>query len=589
MKNFTRVKTLMFLLLMSFTHAIAQSDTQNSDPCKKENALKIENLTGEKAVLFKGISETNKNWINWTGLSTTAPTEECLFIIKVESEGNGSDKKVKIQRYTDQKYLKKGADNTIEFDEQEGNAAVLTVTAPTAFNNETVLPPTGANVSDGYTLRFTVDGLHLNVQRGAEGDDCTPKFASGTGGWSAVIVYDAKSYIEDGLAATISTYEPKIGTGLGQFSGEQNGFSQKVSEGKKALEVFNSVEEGQPTNEQIKTAITANNNIISASQNLTINQPESGKYYRFKSLLKPAKYISSTKTSAKGSDNVPCMTTNADEAVFYLTGDKRLVTANALCMTNYGVVDNSGTGGTTFSASKATFGGYVIRNNGTFRVNGDEDVMDRHGDLNAGLTSLDAAWMIEEVTEEEKWPKITKDLSSVGYATLAAPIALTIPEGVKAYTVDATSGQAVLTEVNAQTIPGGTAVLLEKTGNGTSFNFSFAPTAETVSGTNNLVGVNKEKEIPAGSYILANGNSGIGFYKVKDSERNLSANKAYLTVPAAQAHLQSIIIGGSTTGIDEIVTEEAAKEIYFDLQGRRIQNPTKGIYVTKSGKKVIFN
>ena len=29
-------------------------------------------------------------------------------------------------------------------------------------------------------------------------------------------------------------------------------------------------------------------------------------------------------------------------------------------------------------------------------------------------------------------------------------------------------------------------------------------------------------------------------------------------------------------------------EEYYDLQGRRVKNPTKGIYITKSGKKVLF-
>lgn len=53
--------------------------------------------------------------------------------------------------------------------------------------------------------------------------------------------------------------------------------------------------------------------------------------------------------------------------------------------------------------------------------------------------------------------------------------------------------------------------------------------------------------------------------------------------------LRSIMIGGTTTGINSIETGEAENEVYFDLQGRRVNSPKKGLYITSQGKKVIFN
>jgi polyribonucleotide nucleotidyltransferase len=41
-----------------------------------------------------------------------------------------------------------------------------------------------------------------------------------------------------------------------------------------------------------------------------------------------------------------------------------------------------------------------------------------------------------------------------------------------------------------------------------------------------------------------------------------------------------------STAIEEIVTEENNGEFY-DLQGRKIQNPGKGVYI-KNGKKIII-
>lgn len=42
-----------------------------------------------------------------------------------------------------------------------------------------------------------------------------------------------------------------------------------------------------------------------------------------------------------------------------------------------------------------------------------------------------------------------------------------------------------------------------------------------------------------------------------------------------------------TSGIDNILINQS-EEIYYDLQGRRVLHPTKGIYINQYGKKVLF-
>lgn len=42
------------------------------------------------------------------------------------------------------------------------------------------------------------------------------------------------------------------------------------------------------------------------------------------------------------------------------------------------------------------------------------------------------------------------------------------------------------------------------------------------------------------------------------------------------------------TGIEQVKTDEADDHIYYDLQGRQVAVPGKGVYITKSGKKVLF-
>lgn len=112
------------------------------------------------------------------------------------------------------------------------------------------------------------------------------------------------------------------------------------------------------------------------------------------------------------------------------------------------------------------------------------------------------------------------------------------------------------------------------------------------------------------TYNDANNKKGLGFYLGVDEDNNSSdgsrlkatPGKAYLkvskkeaTAPSSAALTRSFVFGGGseTTGIDEItimgtdVQRHGTIEGIFDLQGRKISNPTKGIYI-KNNKKVII-
>lgn len=112
------------------------------------------------------------------------------------------------------------------------------------------------------------------------------------------------------------------------------------------------------------------------------------------------------------------------------------------------------------------------------------------------------------------------------------------------------------------------------------------------------------------TYNDATNKKGLGFYLGVDEANNsyhgesLKAipGKAYLKVsvneandPSSAALTRSFVFGGGneTTGIDGItimgtdVQRHGTIEGIFDLQGRKISNPTKGIYI-KNNKKVII-
>lgn len=112
------------------------------------------------------------------------------------------------------------------------------------------------------------------------------------------------------------------------------------------------------------------------------------------------------------------------------------------------------------------------------------------------------------------------------------------------------------------------------------------------------------------TYKNATNKERLGFYLSVDKANNsndgtslkATPGKAYLQVyeddakdPSSAALARSFVFGGGseTTGIDEItimgtdVQRHGPIEGIFDLQGRKISNPTKGIYI-KNNKKVVI-
>ena len=98
-------------------------------------------------------------------------------------------------------------------------------------------------------------------------------------------------------------------------------------------------------------------------------------------------------------------------------------------------------------------------------------------------------------------------------------------------------------------------------------------TAELTGAAGNIYVLNKTNE------------NGVGFYKLK-STGTIDANKAYLTYSASARDFFGF---DETTGISEkvIVNSEKFDGEWYDLGGRRIAQPTKGIYII-NGKKIVI-
>ena len=436
--------------------------------------------------------------------------------------------------------------------------------------------------TEGYVnpIHAQYDGLIVRYQI------FTPNSASA---WTLQYVGESKNIekIDDEelaayaeLQTLIPACEPfadKIGTGLNQFTSDDFVPALTAAKEVAAKDIY----------EYPDMDVTAvKDRLKAAKEALTINQPETGKFYRIKSVSKN-KYVSSVPVA----DGRESLIDEADATtVFYLSGDNRLTNSIGVNLgSNSGPAGNSL--GTTFEFQINNNGYYLIKS--TERVeplyphydNGDLLSYDFSGGVYAD--KLADAWTLEEVNDEASQPKITKQMTAQ-YATVAAPVALNIPADVKAYTVKVDGEVAKLTEITGGVIPAGVAAVIEKTGAGESYEFTFAPSGSTAN-ANDLQGVYVETTIPAknNAYVLAKGTKGVGFYLLSETERVLGANKAYLSVPNDAAGVKAFVLDlGDLTGINS--TEVAGEEVYYDLQGRRVLKPVKGIYVTKSGKKVFF-
>ena len=89
--------------------------------------------------------------------------------------------------------------------------------------------------------------------------------------------------------------------------------------------------------------------------------------------------------------------------------------------------------------------------------------------------------------------------------------------------------------------------------------------------------------------MLAAKNGTTAFYKANFTV--IAANKAYLpvaNVQNAQGVMMAFSFGDEVTGIDSVNAAAPAAKKYYDLQGRRVLYPAKGIFVTEDGQKVLF-
>ena len=157
--------------------------------------------------------------------------------------------------------------------------------------------------------------------------------------------------------------------------------------------------------------------------------------------------------------------------------------------------------------------------------------------------------------------------------------------GTQVFAVNLTGTAITMTEITDGIVNSGQGVVLKST----AASITMTPNASASAGdysTNSLTGTMTNITNPGNAYVLNyKAATGAGFYKLS-SGGTIGANKAYLVSGAGAPEFFSF--DGNTTSINEVrgKMEDVSGE-YYDLQGRRVSQPTKGLYIV-NGKKVVI-
>ncbi|MBO5134984.1 MAG: exo-alpha-sialidase [Bacteroidaceae bacterium] len=184
-------------------------------------------------------------------------------------------------------------------------------------------------------------------------------------------------------------------------------------------------------------------------------------------------------------------------------------------------------------------------------------------------------WYIEPV---ESFPV---SINESGYATINLPFAVKMPAGVKAYAAvkeDVVEGVSCLVLEEVGENVNGPVVLAAEAG---VYELPLAEAETTATeNTNLLSGTLKQASLSEKVYLL----NGAAFKK-QTSSTFVAANTAYYKSANTAEELQLSLTEGDATGI-ESVSGQQQRVTFYSLDGRLVEKPTRGIYVTSQGKKV---
>ena len=368
------------------------------------------------------------------------------------------------------------------------------------------------------------------------------------------------------------------------YSGEQSEFTSARAAVNEVLSKYS----GAVTLDEFNTAKT---NLESAVAKATINTPADGSYIRIRATRSADNgmpYLTSDLSDVENMTTRAALVSGANDAansIFYYK-DQKLIAYG----TGYKATSNS-----NFLGYNGIADGTVVTFKAATEARDEYNVFFNNGDRKLYTQVSDGKYYTDAYGKDgnhnrcrfwlEKVTSLPVSVSAAGYATLYAPVALTIPQNVQAYTASFADNKVTLTPIEG-TIPANTGVVIEAA-KGT---YDFAITTTDATATSDLRGDVATANVDAASaaYILGKTDAqGVGFFKLNSTDRAIKGGRAYYVAPnggAAAAYL----FNGNVTGLEAIKTAlNDANAPVYDLSGRKVAKALKGGLYIKNGQKFI--
>ena len=193
---------------------------------------------------------------------------------------------------------------------------------------------------------------------------------------------------------------------------------------------------------------------------------------------------------------------------------------------------------------------------------------------------------ISSLTVHYSEPTINVTMGSEGYMTYCNQNAsISFDNTLTAYKVTAVDSEVHMTEVT--TVPANTPVVLK--GAAGSHTITILESSTTTTNDNQLrrstgsTTTDDSYDI----YALAKKNAVVGFYHVK-AGTNVPAGKCYIRIAKSNSAREFLgfAFDDEATGVNEMKAQKVDGQVY-DLQGRKVTTPSKGLYIV-NGKKVVI-
>lgn len=511
-----------------------------------------------------------------TTLSGTADALDANTLWLVE--GTGTEGQVKLKNVKTDKYM--GTITTsqaVNMVEEAGETKGETFTwSNVAHSYAAFQPASGGNDTYGH-----IDGSNKLVGWNT-GADATQWIAT------QITIAEADTKLQEAMQY--------FGTGVGQYTPTAE-IETKLEEAKALL--------SNETRTIVDMMNMADGLFALLTPDLTLAPPSTNMFLRIRTA--PERMITQPYLVAENHANgkLAFRETTAEDinTIFYLDENNRLVGyANGLYpkmnSNSFLTLPANAEGNTTtcsFSFPTAVTGtrlSYNIIFNGSNRYmfTGEDLSTDAGNDITSSSPKVNGySFRLEEVTELP-----VKISNGKKLATFWSPVDVTVPNTVDVYTVTVAAEQnaVVLEKQESGTkLAAGTGVLLH--GDAGTYNFAIENTA-TGSGVGALTGqtymgtytYDENSSMVYTLQTLTNGK--MGFKKYNGTV--VPAFKGYLdlTGTGVEANALSLIFADDATGVENIEaagTEKAAA--IYDLSGRRVSSPKKGIYIV-NGVKVII-